>query len=254
MRARGPQTPPLAAFLRPALPAAALHGLPGEAAVSLSEATGADPAAILLTFLALLGNAACPQPHARFGGAEHPGRLFVVLVGDAASGRKGTALGAVERLFAEADPDWAENRVLYDPFDLVEMHKIVAEKGDTWHKVVARIMPSLRCLDKQCGNNLSIIRRAGNSTKLLMPKLRCKITGRTFDSSKFTSKIPRPIVIHLLSSMDRLQAIRLFVLSGHIRVNSKKQREEENYTAVKDFNWEEDFVMESPVKIQTHKQ
>ena len=107
------QTPPLAAFLRPALPAAALHGLPGEAAVSLSEATGADPAAILLTFLALLGNAAGPQPHARFGGAEHPGRLFVVLVGDAASGRKGTALGAVERLFAEADPDWAENRVLY---------------------------------------------------------------------------------------------------------------------------------------------
>ena len=79
----------------------------------LSEATGADPAAVLVSFLALLGNAAGPQPHARFGGAEHPARLFAVLVGDAATGRKGTALGAVEPLFAEADPDWAEGRVAY---------------------------------------------------------------------------------------------------------------------------------------------
>lgn len=105
--------PPLAAFLRPELPTAALYGLPGEVATALADASGADPAAVLLSFLALLGNAAGPQPHAWFGGAEHPARLFVVLVGDAATGRKGTALGAVERLFAEADPDWADGRVLY---------------------------------------------------------------------------------------------------------------------------------------------
>lgn len=105
--------PPLAAFLRPELPPAALRGLAGEVAVTLSDATGADPAAVLMSFLALLGNAAGPQPHAWFGGAQHPGRLFVVLVGDAATGRKGTALGAVERLFTEADPDWLDARVLY---------------------------------------------------------------------------------------------------------------------------------------------
>ena len=105
--------PPLAAFLRPQLPPAALYGLPGEVATTLSEASGADPAAVLVTFLALLGNAAGPQPHARFGGAEHPARLFAVLVGDAATGRKGTALAAVEPLFADADPDWAAGRVLY---------------------------------------------------------------------------------------------------------------------------------------------
>lgn len=109
----GSSVPPLAAFLRPELPAAALHGLPGEVAVALSEASGGDPAAILVAFLTLLGNAAGPQPHARFGGAEHPARLFTVLVGDAATGRKGTAAGAVERLFAEADPDWADDRVTY---------------------------------------------------------------------------------------------------------------------------------------------
>ena len=107
------QVPPLAAFLRPELPAAALYGLAGEVAATLADATGADPAAVLLTFLALAGNAAGPQPHAWFGGAQHPARLFVVLVGDAASGRKGTALAAVEQLFAEADPDWADTRILH---------------------------------------------------------------------------------------------------------------------------------------------
>src|SRR6185437_5341073 len=107
------QVPPLATFLRPVLPPAALHGLPGEVAVAMAEATGADPAAVLMSFLALAGNAAGAQPHAWFGGAQHPSRLFVVLVGDAATGRKGTAFGAVERLFTEADPDWAESRILY---------------------------------------------------------------------------------------------------------------------------------------------
>jgi hypothetical protein len=107
------QVPPLAAFLRPELPPGALYGLPGEIAVTLAESSGADPAAILVAFLVLLGNAAGPQPHAWFGGAEHPARLFAVLVGDAATGRKGTALGVVEKLFAEADPDWADGRVLY---------------------------------------------------------------------------------------------------------------------------------------------
>jgi hypothetical protein len=61
----------------------------------------------------MAGNAAGPQPHAWFGGAQHPARLFVVLVGDAATGRKGTALGAVEQVFDEADPDWAGARILY---------------------------------------------------------------------------------------------------------------------------------------------
>ena len=113
MTAAGVPVPPLSAFLRPELPAAALVGLPGEVTARLAASSGADPAAILSAFLTLLGNAAGPQPHARFGGAEHPPRLFTVLVGDAATGRKGTAYGNVEDLFTAADPDWAEARVLY---------------------------------------------------------------------------------------------------------------------------------------------
>jgi hypothetical protein len=104
--------PPLGVFLRPALPAAALHGLPGEAAVALAAATGADEAAILVAFLAMLGCAAGRQPHLVYRGAEHPARLFTVIVGDTATGLKGTAVGANECLFVIADPDWGEARIL----------------------------------------------------------------------------------------------------------------------------------------------
>jgi uncharacterized protein DUF3987 len=103
--------PPLAAFLRPTLPEAAKFGLPWEVASTLAAASGADPAAILTSYLTMFGNALGAQPHAWFGNAEHPGRLFVILVGDAATGRKGTAYGTVKRLFLQADPHWAGERL-----------------------------------------------------------------------------------------------------------------------------------------------
>lgn len=102
---------PLNVYLRPQLDEAALLGLPGEIAVRTAEATGADVAAALVACLVMLGNAAGPEPHVNFGTAAHPARLFAVVVGDAAAGRKGTAVSAVKQLFADADPQWAEGRI-----------------------------------------------------------------------------------------------------------------------------------------------
>jgi Protein of unknown function (DUF3987) len=102
---------PLSVYLRPELGEDALLGLPGEIAVRLAEATGADPAAVLLSVLTMIGNAAGPEPHVVFGGAEHSARLFVVIFGDAALGRKGTAVNAARRLFREADPLWEGTRI-----------------------------------------------------------------------------------------------------------------------------------------------
>jgi hypothetical protein len=174
--------PPLTAFLRPELPAAALHGLPGEVATALSESAGADPAAVLVSFLTLLGNAAGPQPHARFGGAEHPARLFTVLVGDAATGRKGTALGAVEKLFTEADPDWADGRVLYGLQSAEAMIDRVADDsaGD------CRLM----VVETEFGRLVETMARAGT----LSAQLRNAWDGRALQRStvKFTRRASRP--------------------------------------------------------------
>ena len=173
--------PPLAAFLRPAMPAAAMAGLAGEVASVLSEASGADPAAVLLTFLALLGNAAGPQPHARFGGADHPARLFVVLVGDAATGRKGTALGAVEALFTEADPDWANDRVLFGLQSAEAMIDRVADE----HSPDCRLM----VVETEFGRLVETMARTGT----LSAQLRNAWDGRSLQrtTTRFTRAASR---------------------------------------------------------------
>src|SRR2546421_9639570 len=96
---------------RPHLEEAALHGLPGEVVAAIAPHTEADPAALLLSYLAYLGNACGPQPSVQIGASQHPGRLFVLLVGDSATGRKGTAGAEVERLFELAAPEWQADRI-----------------------------------------------------------------------------------------------------------------------------------------------
>ena len=176
-----PAVPPLAAFLRPQLPEAALYGLPGEVAVTLAESAGADPAAVLVSFLTLLGNAAGPQPHARFGGADHPARLFTVLVGDAATGRKGTALGAVEALFADADPDWAADRVMYGLQSAEAMIDRVADD----HASDCRLM----VVETEFGRLVETMARAGT----LSAQLRNAWDGRAMQraTTKFTRRASR---------------------------------------------------------------
>jgi hypothetical protein len=67
----GPPAIPLGAFLRPELPDAALYGLAGEVTRDLADVTEADPAALLLTFLTMFGNAAGPEPMSSSAAGRH---------------------------------------------------------------------------------------------------------------------------------------------------------------------------------------
>ncbi|MEJ7765298.1 MAG: hypothetical protein WKF86_07370, partial [Acidimicrobiales bacterium] len=96
----------------PVLAPAALHGLAGEIVATLDPHTEADQAAVLISFLTAFGCAAGPGPHAIADAAEHPGRLFAVLVGKTSRGRKGTAQANVRRLMAVADPGFTTERIL----------------------------------------------------------------------------------------------------------------------------------------------
>jgi len=91
---------------------AALYGLPGEVVAMLDPHTEADPAAVLVSFLVAYGAAVDAGPHAIADGAEHPARLFAVLVGATSRGRKGTAWANVRRILAAADPDFTSERIL----------------------------------------------------------------------------------------------------------------------------------------------
>jgi hypothetical protein len=123
-----PDTTSAGAFLRPEIRDEAFYGVLGSTVKELAKATDADPAGMLLQLMAQFGNAVGDQPAAYFGMAQHPGRLFVLLVGDAANGRKGTSLGAVVKLMALADPEWYETRIFRGLKSPEAMIDRVAEK------------------------------------------------------------------------------------------------------------------------------
>ncbi len=95
----------------PALTEPALYGIAGRLVNSLAPHTEADPAAVLLQFLAAFGNLVGPAPHCRVGAARHGLNLFVVLVGESSKARKGTSWRQISSLLAEADPFWSAHRV-----------------------------------------------------------------------------------------------------------------------------------------------
>ena len=95
----------------PALAAPALYGIAGRVVSSLTPHTEADPAAVLLQFLAAFGNLVGPAPHCRVGATRHGLNLFVVLVGESSKARKGTSWRQISSLLAEADPLWSARNV-----------------------------------------------------------------------------------------------------------------------------------------------
>ena len=85
-------------------------GLLGEIVSSVAPHTEADPVAVLADLLASFGNAIGSGPHLLAGNAEHPARLFVVLVGDSAKARKGTSRAVARAVMAGTDRAWSERR------------------------------------------------------------------------------------------------------------------------------------------------
>jgi hypothetical protein len=95
----------------PALAEPALYGLAGLVVRSLAAHTEADPAALLLQFLAAFGNILGPALHCTVGATRHGLNLFVVLVGESSKARKGTSWRQIASLFTEVDPLWVARRV-----------------------------------------------------------------------------------------------------------------------------------------------
>jgi Protein of unknown function (DUF3987) len=85
------------------------HGLAGEYIRFVAPHTEADPNFMLLYLLAAAGSVIGRGPHVRAGGDRHYANLYVCAVGSTSRGRKGSASGPVERLFALIDPAWRTN-------------------------------------------------------------------------------------------------------------------------------------------------
>jgi hypothetical protein len=82
----------------------AYHGIFGEVTGVLAPHTEADPVGILACLLAYFAAAVGAGPHFRLSGATHSARINVLVVGDSARARKGSAEAMARWVMRSADP------------------------------------------------------------------------------------------------------------------------------------------------------
>lgn len=88
----------------PSLPVDALHGIFGEIVGELEPHTEADPAGILACLLTYFAAAVGPGPHFRLSSTTQNARINVLIAGDSARARKGTAESMARWPMRTADP------------------------------------------------------------------------------------------------------------------------------------------------------
>jgi CHC2-type zinc finger protein len=91
---------------------AAFYGLAGEIVRRIEPHTEADPAALLIQFLAAYGSVIGRTAYAMADGAHHYLNIYGVLVGQSSKGRKGTSWNQIARLFALIDEVWRRDKVI----------------------------------------------------------------------------------------------------------------------------------------------
>jgi hypothetical protein len=97
----------------PTLDTKALHGLAGILTMTIDPYTEGDPVAVLMNILAGFGNLIGAGPHFRVEHTRHSLRLFVVLVGQTARGRKGASWSTPRYVLSCIDELWAKDRMTY---------------------------------------------------------------------------------------------------------------------------------------------
>jgi hypothetical protein len=161
----------------PVIDAAAYHGLTGDVVRAIELHTEADPVAILIQTLAAAGSVIGAGPYFQVEGDRHGTKLFAVLVGDTAKGRKGTSWGRVRQIMEIVDPDWARERVhsglstgegviwaVHDPITQWERQG----RGQDAERVEVQTDPGvtdkrLYIIEPEFAGSLTVMRRDGNT-------------------------------------------------------------------------------------------
>ena len=99
-------------LVRPMLSGDAFVGLAGRAVALWNSHTEADPAGILVQFLAASGVLLNRGPYFRVGASDHRAALSVLIVGPTSTGRKGESFNAVSRILERADEEWNRSRII----------------------------------------------------------------------------------------------------------------------------------------------
>lgn len=100
-----PEPPPW-----PEIPPEAYHGIFGEIVTTLTPHTEADPVGVLACLIAYFGAAIGSGPHFRLSGTTQTARVNVLVVGDSARARKGSAEAMARWVMRSADMAITQDR------------------------------------------------------------------------------------------------------------------------------------------------
>ena len=87
----------------------AFIGLAGDIVKIIEPHSESDPIALLINLLTSFGSVIGNKPHYKVEADIHPMRLFPVLVGNTAKGRKGTSWNHIKNIFGSIDKEWENN-------------------------------------------------------------------------------------------------------------------------------------------------
>jgi hypothetical protein len=96
----------------PEISVLAFHGLAGQIVHAIEPYSEADPVALLLQFLSMVGSLIGCTPYFPVEADRHFLNLFGCLVGETSKGRKGVSVGYPKRLLGTVDEVWAKSRIM----------------------------------------------------------------------------------------------------------------------------------------------
>lgn len=162
-----------------ALSESAFYGVAGDLVRTIEPHTEADPAAVLIQFLAGFGNLIGRNAYFRAEADRHYPNLFVSIVGKTAKGRKGTSWGRVKERLIGLDGEW-EKRVLgglssgegliWSVRDPIEKQKLNKDTKQMEPVVIDEGVEDKRllCIESELASVLRVIAREGNTLSAIM--------------------------------------------------------------------------------------
>ncbi len=162
----------------PIMAGEAYQGLAGEMVRAMEPNTESDPAGLLIMLLAVLGNVIGRGAHFRVEEDLHYCKIWPVLVGETAKGRKGTGLNRIRRLMNRVDQDWYEGCVvtgLSSGEGVIDRlrDQILKEDEDGQPEVIDPGAADKRLLveEPEFGSPLTVMQREGNTLSMVVRNL-----------------------------------------------------------------------------------
>jgi len=188
----------------PVLSEDARYGLAGDIVSLIEPHTEADPVGVLVQLLAGFGVLIGRNAHFRIGGDFHYLKLFLVLVGLTASGRKGTSWSEVHRVLTRVDPAFADlvqnglssgEGLIYhvrDEVRVMKPRKKAKLAEDEWPDELVEVTIDAGSNEKRCmviepefARVLKVISREGNTLS--------SVIRQSWDTAKLSVMTKNPI-------------------------------------------------------------